>query len=179
VKGLEVRLLGSRIKPRASTKLANSQLKSPKPPAQTEEEKKAERLAKLEAWKKKQAEERERKQKELAATGGTRTLLDEIDKRAASSPAVASPHSPAGVNGDVSPPRYTGKFDPKAIARKATIPTTGATTLGKDVPLPEIAKASATSTSSAAGLIADKTSIAASRSSIGMNLFDSIPLPSL
>ncbi|KAH0564739.1 pre-mRNA processing RNA-helicase [Trichoglossum hirsutum] len=151
---------------------------SPKPPVQTEEEKKAERLAKLEAWKKKQAEERERKQKELAAAGGTRTLLDEIDKRAAGSPAVASPHSPAGVNGDASPPRYAGKFDPKAIARKAATPTTGATTLGKDVPLPEIAKASATSTSSAAGLMADKTSIAASRSSTGQLLTDmETPVP--
>ncbi|KAI9763956.1 MAG: pre-mRNA processing RNA-helicase [Geoglossum simile] len=140
-------------------------LESPKPPAQTEEEKKAERLSKLEAWKKKQAEERERKQKELAAVGGTRTLLDEIDKRAASSPAVASPHSPSIANGDASPPRYTGKFDPKAIARKATVSTTGATTLGKDVPLPEIAKASATSSSSAAGLKADKTPTATSRSS--------------
>ncbi|KAI9775964.1 MAG: pre-mRNA processing RNA-helicase [Geoglossum umbratile] len=140
-------------------------LDSPKPPVQTEEEKKTERLAKLEAWKKKQAEERERKQRELAATGGTRTLLDEIDKRAASSPAVAPPHSPSIVNGDASPPRYTGKFDPKAIARKATALTAGATTLGKDVPLPEIAKASATSSSSAAGLKADKTPVAASRSS--------------
>jgi ATP-dependent RNA helicase DDX46/PRP5 len=147
-------------------------LKSPKPPVQTEEEKKAERLAKLEAWKKKQAEERERKQRELAATGGTRTLLDEIDKRAASSPAVAPPHSPSIVNGDASPPRYTGKFDPKAIARKATASTAGATTLGKDVPLPEIAKASATSSSSAAGLKADKTPAAASRSSTGTNLFN-------
>jgi ATP-dependent RNA helicase DDX46/PRP5 len=154
-------------------------LKSPKPPTQTEEEKKVERLAKLEAWKKKQAEERERKQRELAATGGTRTLLDEIDKRAASSPAVASPLSPSGINGDASPPRYTGKFDPKAIARKATVSATGSTTLGKDVPLPEIAKASATSTSSAAGLMADKTSIAASSSSTGINPFSSTPFSSV
>jgi ATP-dependent RNA helicase DDX46/PRP5 len=131
-------------------------------------------LAKLEAWKKKQAEERERKQKELAAIGGTRTLLDEIDKRAASSPAVVSPHSPSIANGDASPPRYTGKFDPKAIARKATVSTTGATTLGRDVPLPEIAKASATSSSSAAGLKADKTPTATSRSSTGTNLFNQI-----
>ncbi|KAI1925367.1 pre-mRNA processing RNA-helicase [Ophidiomyces ophidiicola] len=64
----------SATKPRETSKPST-------PPAQTDEEKKAERLAKLEAWKQKQAAEKERKQKELAAAGGARSILDEIDKR--------------------------------------------------------------------------------------------------
>nr|KMM71536.1 pre-mRNA-processing ATP-dependent RNA helicase prp5 [Coccidioides posadasii RMSCC 3488] len=63
---------------------------TPAPPiAQTDEEKKAERLAKLEAWKQKQAAEKERKQKELAAAGGARSILAEIDKRSTLRQAVA------------------------------------------------------------------------------------------
>ncbi|EGE00412.1 Pre-mRNA-processing ATP-dependent RNA helicase prp5 [Trichophyton tonsurans CBS 112818] len=58
-------------------------------PAQTDEQKKAERLAKLEAWKQKQAAERERKQNELAASG-PRGILDEIDKKVALSRGVTT-----------------------------------------------------------------------------------------
>ncbi|KAG4442771.1 pre-mRNA processing RNA-helicase [Cadophora sp. M221] len=125
------------------------------PPVQTEAEKKAERLAKLEAWKKKMAEDKERKEKELTA-GGTRKLLDEIDQKANGSPSVASPASPATPNSLASPAPYAGKFDPKAIAKKAVASSSSTSTLGKDLPLKELTKASATLTSSVKGLQADK-----------------------
>ncbi|KAL8728808.1 MAG: hypothetical protein Q9181_005212 [Wetmoreana brouardii] len=125
--------------------------KKPAAPAQTEEEKKAERLAKLEAWKQKQAAEKSRKQEQLASVGGTRSLLDEMDKKANASPvaaaspiAAASPENPTAVNGDASPKAYAGKFDPKAIVKKATSGSVGATKLGTDIALPEVAKTSAT-----------------------------------
>ncbi|KAH7330279.1 putative Pre-mRNA-processing ATP-dependent RNA helicase prp5 [Rhexocercosporidium sp. MPI-PUGE-AT-0058] len=129
------------------------------PPVQTEAEKKAERLAKLEAWKKKMAEDKERKEKELTA-GGTRKLLDEIDQRANGSPSVASPASPATPNSLASPAPYAGKFDPKAIAKKAVANSNSTSTLGKDLPLKELTKASATLTSSVKGLQADKKTTA-------------------
>lgn len=137
-------------------------------PAQTDEEKKAERLAKLEAWKQKQAAEKDRKQKELESSGGTRGLLAEIDKKAQVSPAAASPVSPstpAATNGDASPIPYAGKFDPKAISKKKASASSSASKLGTDIALPEIAKASATIKPTANGLKADKTVALANGSS--------------
>ena len=131
--------------------------KSTSAPTQTDEEKKAERLAKLEAWKQKQAAERGRKQKELETAGASRSLLDEIDKKAQISTAVASPASPESSNDDASPIPYAGKFDPKAIARKATAGPASVTKLGTDVALPEIAKASAAINSNSTGSKANKT----------------------
>ncbi|KAL9594665.1 MAG: hypothetical protein Q9219_006903 [cf. Caloplaca sp. 3 TL-2023] len=126
--------------------------KKPPAPVQTEEEKKAERLAKLEAWKQKQAAEKSRKQEQLEAAGGTRSLLDEMDKKANASPvAVASPDPTVETNGDVSPKPYAGKFDPKAIVKKATSTSTGVAKLGTDIALPEVAKTSATLNSTNAG----------------------------
>ncbi|KAI9816392.1 MAG: pre-mRNA processing RNA-helicase [Thelocarpon impressellum] len=129
--------------------------------AQVEEDRiQAERLAKLEAWKKKLAEERERKQKEAEATGSPRSL-------ARDSPSAASPSSPSVpiVDGTTPATTYSGKFDPKAIAKKATGASAATDALGKDVPLPGIAKASATLKPPATGLKADKSSAAGSRSS--------------
>ena len=106
--------------------------------------------------------EKERKQKELEASGGTRGLLDEIDKRAQAPPAVASPISPATPQDSAvdqettSPVPYAGKFDPKAIAKKASSSTSGASKLGTDVALPQNIKASATLTSKNAAVKADK-----------------------
>lgn len=136
------------------------------PPAQTEAEKKAERLAKLEAWKKKMAEDKERKEKGLAA-GGTRKLLDDIDQRANASPSLGSPASPSTPNSIASPAPYAGKFDPKAIAKKVVANSTAANTLGKDLPLKELTKASATLTSSVKGLQADKKPTAFNSTSNG------------
>jgi len=93
------------------------------PPLQTDEEKKAERLAKLEAWKQKQAAERERKQKELEASGGARSILDEIDRKAGLAHAVLSPEAPSSPSSETGPVPYAGKFDPKAIAKKAAGPS--------------------------------------------------------
>ncbi|MCJ1357192.1 MAG: pre-mRNA processing RNA-helicase [Icmadophila ericetorum] len=155
-----------RLASKTSTGDRKEPIKAATPSGPTEEEKKAERLTKLEAWKQKQAAERERKQKELQGAGSTRNLLDEIDKKAANSPAfsppaiaspvAASPRSPTTPNGDASPVPYAGKFDPKAIAKKATNSSTGITKLGTDIALPEIAKASATLNSAHAGLKANK-----------------------
>ncbi|KAL9121729.1 MAG: hypothetical protein Q9187_001710 [Circinaria calcarea] len=147
---------------RTSSRIAGADKREPAKPAPpagpTEEEKKAERLAKLEAWKQKQAAEKERKQMELDSAGATRSLLDEIDKKAAGSPAVVSPPSPAITPDEVaSPVPYAGKFDPKAIAKKATSSSTGVVKLGTDIALPETAKSSATLNSTRAGLKADKS----------------------
>ena len=131
-----------------------------KPPisnAQADEEQKAAKLAKVEAWKQKQAAERERKQKEVENVGSARKLLDEMDKRAVLSPAASSPQSPATPSGDTSPKPYAGKFDPKAIAKMASNSSTGVAKLGTDIALPEIAKASATLDSASNGLKANLT----------------------
>lgn len=96
----------------------------PKPaPAQADADKKAERLAKLAAWKKKQ-EEKER-QKE-PTPGGTRKLLAEMDQKANAAPsnvistgASPAPASPADQQIPSPATQYAGKFDPKAIAKKS------------------------------------------------------------
>jgi ATP-dependent RNA helicase DDX46/PRP5 len=122
----------------------------------------------LEAWKKKIAEDKERKEKELAA-GGTRKLLDDIDQKANGSPSVGSPASPATplTPNITSPAPYAGKFDPKAIAKKAVASSNSVNALGNDLPLKELSKASATLTSSVKGLQADKKPTAFNSTSIG------------
>ena len=118
----------------------------------------------MEAWKQKQAAEKDRKQKELESSGGTRNLLAEIDKKAQGSPAAVSPKSPGTpveINDAASPTPYAGKFDPKAIAKKAATASSNISRLGTDVALPEIAKASATVNSNKNGLKADKTAVTA------------------
>ncbi|PWY81911.1 P-loop containing nucleoside triphosphate hydrolase protein [Aspergillus heteromorphus CBS 117.55] len=114
--------------------------------APTEDEKRAERLAKLEAWKQKQSAEKERKQREAAAAGGARSILEEIDRKSGLSPAVSSPQSPATPGVDATPGTYAGKFDPKAIAKSASsTPATPAApaVLGNDVAVPPSVKSSA------------------------------------
>ena len=115
------------------------------PPAPSAEEQKAARLAKLDAWKQKLAAEQAKKDAELAAAGGARSILTEIDKRAGISPGVSSPQSPVG-SADASPAPYAGKFDPKAIAKKAHLPTAATGVLGADVAAPKSQKPVATST---------------------------------
>ncbi|KAI4266045.1 MAG: hypothetical protein L6R38_008997 [Xanthoria sp. 2 TBL-2021] len=122
-------------------------LQTPKKPTasgQTEEEKKAERLAKFEAWKQKQVAEKTRKQEKIDAAGGTRSLLDEMDKKANASPVTLPSSEASEVNEGASPKPYAGKFDPKAIVKKATTGAASATKLGTDIALPELAKTSAT-----------------------------------
>ena len=150
---------------RAETKLAAQGPKSSTTAAQTEADKKAERLAKLEAWKKKMAEDKERKERELTA-GGNRKLLDDIDQKANESPAAESPLSPASSS-IASPAPYAGKFDPKAIAKKAAASSNTANALGREIPLKELSKASATLTSTVKGLHADKKPAAFNSTSNG------------
>ena len=114
-------------------------------PTLTAEQKQAERQKKLEEWKRKQAAERERKQQEAQAAGGTRGLLAEIDRKSQLSAAVASPVSPQAATDPseaTAPAPYAGPFDPKAIAKKVAASNSSSTKLGA---LPEITKVSAPS----------------------------------
>lgn len=111
----------------ASATNDNAKVKSTQP--QSEADKKAERLARLEAWKKKK-ESKAAKEND-ANPLQTRKLLAEMDEKAnrpaaAVSPVVESPVSassaprPTSVPADASPATsFTGKFDPKAIAKKS------------------------------------------------------------
>lgn len=115
------------------------------PAGPTDEEKRAERLAKLEAWKQKQAAERERKQREMAASG-PKNILEEIDRKSGASPTVSNPQSPATPAADAaaSPATPGRKFDPKAIAKSTQQPSAPTpAVLGDDVAVPETVKASA------------------------------------
>jgi ATP-dependent RNA helicase DDX46/PRP5 len=94
---------------------------------QTDEEKKAERLAKLAAWKQKQAAEREKKQKEEAAVD-PKKILEAIDRKS-----VVSPAAPTSFPGKL-------KFDPKAIVKSSTTTTAAPAVLGTDVAVPASAK---------------------------------------
>ncbi|EEP78596.1 hypothetical protein UREG_03442 [Uncinocarpus reesii 1704] len=98
------------------------------PAAQTDEEKKAERLAKLEAWKQKQAAEKERKQKELAAAGGARSILDEIDKKSNLRHANA-PQEPVSTSTPT-------KLEQKVTGKKVTNQTENVSLLGNDISVP-------------------------------------------
>ncbi|OJD38804.1 pre-mrna-processing atp-dependent rna helicase prp5 [Diplodia corticola] len=118
-----------------------------------EARKQAERLKRTQLWKAKI--EAQKKEQELK--GGAREILEAMDRKTVASPtAVASPQSPAPALSPVpapaqdtstSPPKqqYTGKFDPKAIAKRATGPSTiGANALGGDVAVPFTKPAAAT-----------------------------------
>ncbi|OBT60371.1 hypothetical protein VE03_10181 [Pseudogymnoascus sp. 23342-1-I1] len=146
----------------------NAAEQPPAPSGPTDEQKKAERLAKLEAWKKKVAEQKEQKeQKEKLEAGGTRKLLDQIDVKANGSPS-ATPGSPALLADTVSPGSpapYAGKFDPKAIARRASEKLNAAAALNKNTPGIDIGQTSATSLSATNGAQADKSLPAFSSSS--------------
>lgn len=137
-----------------------------------EDKKKAERLAKLEAWKAKQAAERERKQKEQeAAAVDPRSLLQEMDRKekAAQSPSTLSPQSPTADSGTATPvpAPYAGKFDPKAIAKKAASNAAIKAALGDDIALPVKSQASATSKVGTSAVSANNTKAALSDTSAG------------
>ena len=104
------------------------------------------RRAKIEAWKQKQAAEYAKKQKELEAAGGARGILNEIDKKAGLSPATASPAAASPRSPDTpvaaSPVPYAGKFDPKAIVKKAHSSVASSVPLGSDIARPEAIRAS-------------------------------------
>lgn len=121
--------------------------KSTQTQAQAQSDKQAERLAKLEAWKKKTLTKQATKETDATST---RKLLAEMDGRASGTPtAIASPSN--GTPGAASPSTpqaaqdasptvpYAGKFDPKAIAKKS------AARHHSPVPLGDIPVAPATS----------------------------------
>jgi ATP-dependent RNA helicase DDX46/PRP5 len=114
------------------------------PTTQSADDEMAARRAKIEAWKQKQALDYAKKQKELEAAGGARSLLNEMDKRAGLSPttassAAASPRSP-DTPVVASPVPYVGKFDPKEIVKKAHLSVTSFVPLGSDIAHPEAIK---------------------------------------
>ncbi|KAM5453896.1 pre-mRNA processing RNA-helicase [Microsporum audouinii] len=125
-------------------------------PAQSDEQKKAERLAKLEAWKQKQAAERERKQTELAA-GGARGILDEIDKKVALTRVVSTPVSK-------SVPPATG-LDPSGAAKEIVPSARKPEQLKKPVVSSGSTKVSEASTLLPADTVANKPSAGTSSSS--------------
>ncbi|RYP54711.1 hypothetical protein DL768_000535 [Monosporascus sp. mg162] len=122
--------------------------------AHPEADKKAERLAKLAAWKKKQEEKEKQKD---ATPGGTRKLLAEMDEKANGTSSNVTPTtvSPAPVSPAAQQPAspaasYAGKFDPKAIAKKAAPKAQSPSTapkLGAIVGQPQVGLASAVKSS--------------------------------
>jgi ATP-dependent RNA helicase DDX46/PRP5 len=115
---------------------ANNRLQAAKPTqAQSEAEKKAERLRKLQAWKEKVAAE-EAKKKEAAAPVATRNLLAEMDQKSTGTPTTASPSvaSPAQDGTTPQSPKeslpYAGKFDPKAIVKAKSTARSNSPKLG-------------------------------------------------
>ncbi|KAG9658788.1 P-loop containing nucleoside triphosphate hydrolase protein, partial [Aureobasidium melanogenum] len=102
--------------------------------AAEEERKKLERQAKVEAWKKKQEEKK--KLPQSPATPATPAHAATPTDTAASSPKSVSQDEPQkGFAG--------GKFDPKAIAKKAAAATAKLSTLGSDVSIPGKSKTAA------------------------------------
>jgi ATP-dependent RNA helicase DDX46/PRP5 len=132
----------------ATNDTMQSNKSTPAPANQTDEDKKAERLAKLAAWKQKQAAEREKKQREQAS-GDPKNILDAIDRKSTLSPAVGSPQTPTTPAESDAPASYPGKFDPKAIAKSSTTAAATPAVLGTDVALPASVKGSSANGSTA------------------------------
>jgi ATP-dependent RNA helicase DDX46/PRP5 len=114
------------------------------------------------------AEDKERKDKGLAATSGTKPVIDVVDSKSSGTP-TSSSESP-GILNIASPTPYAGKFDPKAIAKKAVASSSShtANALGKDIAL---SKASATLNSTVKGIQADKKPTAFNSTPLGSYLF--------
>ena len=114
--------------------------------AAEEERKKLERQAKVEAWKKKQEEKK--KLPQSPATPATPAHVATPTDTAASSPkSTAQDESQKGFAG--------GKFDPKAIAKKAAAATAKLSALGSDVSIPGKSKTAAVAAPLTANKAAD------------------------
>ncbi|RKF83119.1 Pre-mRNA-processing ATP-dependent RNA helicase prp5 [Golovinomyces cichoracearum] len=124
----------------------------------SEAEKKAERLAKLDAWKKKIAEDKKRAERDLAANKSP-SITSEPNIKPINSSAETVQDS-TNNDGVPSPAPYAGKFDPKAIAKKAVASSNCNNTLGEDLPVPDLIKASNIVASSAKGVPAEKKPVA-------------------
>ncbi|THZ86094.1 P-loop containing nucleoside triphosphate hydrolase protein [Aureobasidium pullulans] len=114
--------------------------------AAEEERKKLERQAKVEAWKKKQEEKK--KLPQSPATPATPAHVATPTDTAASSPKSTAQDEPQkGFAG--------GKFDPKAIAKKAAAATAKLSALGSDVSIPGKSKTAAVAAPLTANKAAD------------------------
>lgn len=118
------------------------------PTTQNADDQKAAKLARLEEWKRKRAEEQAKKKQEAEASSPALSILQEMDKKAALSPTTASPQSPATPE-VIEPTPYAGKFDPKAIAKKAHTSSSTVKVLGGDIAAPALNTATSKLTASA------------------------------
>ncbi|KKF94241.1 Pre-mRNA-processing ATP-dependent RNA helicase PRP5 [Ceratocystis platani] len=86
-------------------------------PQQSEADKKAERLTRLEAWKKKKEQSREAE----APASQARKILADMDSKSTRSPSAAPSTVTLGQSPtpEATTPAYSGKFDPKVIAKKS------------------------------------------------------------
>ncbi|KAI5275691.1 P-loop containing nucleoside triphosphate hydrolase protein [Aureobasidium subglaciale] len=127
---IESRSRTARDDPRGTTKLDAPASAHNADKAAEEERKKLERQAKVEAWKKKQEEKKKLPQSPATpATPATPARAATPTDTAASSPKSVSQDEPQkGFAG--------GKFDPKAIAKKAAAATAKLSALGSDVSIP-------------------------------------------
>ncbi|POS88177.1 pre-mRNA-processing ATP-dependent RNA helicase-like protein PRP5 [Erysiphe pulchra] len=106
----------------------------------SEADKKAERLAKLEAWKKKMVEDKERIEKGHDSNSSKKPTSGSDMNPVTST--IESPKANVASENGSSPAPYAGKFDPKAIAKKAVASSITANALGKDLSIPDLVKAS-------------------------------------
>ncbi|KAL9094290.1 MAG: hypothetical protein Q9165_003430 [Trypethelium subeluteriae] len=116
--------------------------KPPVPKSDDDEQKRLQeqRQAKLNAWKAKRQEEQAKRVE--GAPNTTRSLLDEMEKKATNSPDTATSLSPAPQPDSNVAGTYAGKFDPKAIGKKTVEKTSSSATLGSDVAVPVTVKSS-------------------------------------
>ena len=137
------------------------QTSKPSTPRSDDDDKKKvqeQRQAKLNAWKAKVAQKQEEEAKKAqGSANATRTLLDEMEKKAAASPDTSLSHSPAPEAADTFVGTHSGKFDPKAIGRKTTEKSSTSIALGSDVSVPATAKSSASMTQMDAAPKTNKT----------------------
>ncbi|KAI4729191.1 P-loop containing nucleoside triphosphate hydrolase protein [Aureobasidium sp. EXF-10728] len=135
--------------------------------AAEEERKKLERQAKVEAWKKKQEEKK--KLPQSPATPATPAHAATPTDTAASSPKSVSQDEPQkGFAG--------GKFDPKAIAKKAAAATAKLSALGSDVSIPGKSKTAALAAPLTANKAADFSKKPFTSHSKGNSSFSAFPV---
>lgn len=127
--------------------------KSSKVSTSSEADKKAERLAKLEAWKKKMVEDKERIEKSQISNVSQKPLSESDNNQTTSN--VESPKVHDTTDNCSPPAPYAGKFDPKAIAKKAVASSSAVNALGKDLAIPDLVKASTILPSQVQGFQAD------------------------
>ncbi|RKF61502.1 Pre-mRNA-processing ATP-dependent RNA helicase prp5 [Erysiphe neolycopersici] len=119
----------------------------------SEVDKKAERLAKLELWKKKMVEDKERIEKGNDSNVSEKSSSG-LDVNPVTS-TIKSPKSNLASDNGSSPAPYVGKFDPKAIAKKAVASSITVNALGKDLSIPDLMKTSTILPSPVKGFQAD------------------------